>query len=399
MYPHTKKAEHAINKTSSRSCPGKVFYLRNASNGNKIYLAKDSAFSKRSCRNEFGISEYEFSVLKLEKYKKRKSQGDRLYFGEISTLSKPKRKYQPSCYQMPLFRSYAHNCTICSQIKRSSAENPPRLPVKRKPFAMLEGAWGSTTCETQALGAFLTRYMNFHDASSTWEANFYYFLDPYCKKLNFMIYGKGVFFGGKRSTKVKGGVNYMFTLNEAKITPYDSATTQLLNTVRNNECGKYNSWKIGVEQSLKESKGCSIFGIKLPRKEFDLIMMDVNEHNQRELYVGQKASNGALAVSANLRATSYEVPLTECSSFDVELRTPLPKPTRATTKSNLGPFFPIFTPSPKKRKTTERRKDDPSKGTNGQETQKIIVKFHYNTSVTHTYSTVLIIILVLLATW
>lgn len=401
LYPHIHKAETAIINISNKSCRGTVKLLRTASNGRKVFVAKDSAFSKRSCRNEFGISEYELSLLKLETRRRKGTRADKLYFAEISTSSRSKRRYQPTSYQMPLLRSNAGNCTICTRIRTATVLNPPAFPIVRRRPVMLQNAWGSIMCETQPGGTFLTRYMTFHYSSSSWEGNFYYFLDPYCKTLNFIIYGKGVFTGGDTSRKVPGGVNYVFKLNEAKITPYDPVTTRILNTIRNNQCGKDGTWQHGVEQSITESRGCSLLGISLPHTEYDLLMMDHNEHGQRQLYVGQKSSDGSNPTSPSLRPTSYQIPLVECSSFDIQLKKPPPEPTKSPTKRYHGPriILPMNTPSPKRGKTTVRRKDDPSKGTNGRNTNEVIIKFQLNSSLRLSSFPVLVLLVGILASW
>lgn len=368
IYPHTADVERNILSVSKRSCPRTLRNI-NTVPGIGVYSAQPQVFSKRTCRTSFGISRYELSVVKKDTLGKKTSDYDLLYFGEVQT-GRSRRKYNPKSYQLPLKRYNVPNCTVCRTIRGSTAVHPPTFPKIRPRPVLLDDAWGSWTCETRP-GSFLTRYMVFYYKKRHWEGYFNYFKDPYCKKLMFTLYGKGVFSGGSRSTKVKGGEDYVFTLTDASITPYDRTTTRELNSIsRNNECGKDGEWVRGEAMDITQSKGCRLYGISLPNTQYDLLKMDFNENGDRELYVGQEPSDNTSPTSPALRPTSYQIPMLKCTAFTNDFIPPTPEPTKKpSTRYPKPPIInPILTVPTLKRKgdkTTPKRKGKTSKGTKG----------------------------------
>ncbi|EDO35898.1 predicted protein, partial [Nematostella vectensis] len=311
IHPHTQAEEVKIVTVMKKSCPDTLLNIKETP-GIGVYSATNAAFSKRLCRTTFGISDYEFSVLKINTFKMLSSKSDLLYFGEIPT-GKSRRRYSPTSYQLPLKRNNAPNCTICMVISTASAGVAPIIPKVRPRPVMLNDEWGSSSCETRPGGSFLTRYMAFQDSRSHWEGYYYYFLDPECRKLNFMIYFKGVFTSGSYNTKVRDGEDYVFTVTEAAITPHTKSFTRQLNYMsRNNECGKDGEWENGQSQDITQSKGCRLLGISLPHTEYDLLKMVTNENGERELYVGQRPTDLSSLASPDKRPTSFQVPMLKC---------------------------------------------------------------------------------------
>ncbi|KAK3746402.1 hypothetical protein QZH41_018218 [Actinostola sp. cb2023] len=371
LHPHTSQVEREILSAARKSCPNTLRNI-NRDPGIGVYIVQNQAFNRRTCRSKFGISNYELSLVKLDTRKGKSSKEDVLYFAEIPT-GRNRRRYTPKSYQLPLKRYNAPNCSVCMQIRGSTPLHPQTFAKVRPRPVMLNDAWGSSTCETRP-GSFLTRYMLFHNKKRLWEGYFNYFSDPYCKKLTFTLYGKGHFTGGIRSTVVRGGENYVFTVTEASITPYAKGTTRTLNSVsRNDECGKDGEWQTGVAQDITQSKGCRIFGINLPHTEYDLLKMDINEHGDRELYVGQRPSDGSSPSSPSRRPTSYQIPMVECSSFKFNFIPPTPEPTTKPSTRYPKPEIinPILTVPTLKRdgdKTTPKQGGKTSKGTKGSST-------------------------------
>lgn len=341
LYPHNEYEQERVINASIRHCPNTVRVVRSI--GSRDLLEVDTrAFRKRACRNTFGFLESEFYALKLETRKKKGSEYDQLFFAEIPTI-KVTRKYMPKSYQLPLQRFNAHNCTNCMKIRFGTGPRPPKLPQQRPPIPVrLDGQWASSTCESIPSGRFLTRHFKFISASLSWEAHYYFYLDSDCKTLDFELIGKGQFVGGIPSRVVPGAYEYVFTMTKAAMTPYDPVTTRLLNTLAPNLCGE-KQWVTGKTQDITPTKGCGMYGIYLPHTEYDLLKMGNSSQGRRLLYVGQRSTDLSAPNSPSKRATSFQVPLVECSSFKFKFVPPTTRPaTRTTTRFGKRPGSPIL---------------------------------------------------------
>ena len=358
LYPHNKYEKEKVFNTSNRHCPDTLRVVR-SSRSREMFEVSIRAFRKRACRNAFGILESEFSFLKLETRRKRSSKYDKLYFAEIPTI-RVTRKYKPKSYQLPLQRYNANNCTICMKIRSGTGVRPPKLPQTPPRAVRLDGQWASTTCEATPGGLFLTRHFKFIKFSLSWEAHYYFYLDNDCKDLDFELIGKGQFVGGIPSKVVAGAFEYVFTMTEALMTPIDSITTRLWNTFEPNSCGK-STWKTHVTQDITSTGGCRMYGISLPHTEYDLLKTETDPKGNRLLYVGQRASDGTDPSSPSRRATSFQVPLVECSSFKFKFVPPTTRPTTRPTTifRKQGPVIPLVTiPTLRQRDSTTRRRTD-----------------------------------------
>lgn len=374
LYPHNAYEQEKIINVSRKHCPNTIPRFVGSVGSNKaVFEVNIRAFRKRACRNSYGFLESEFSAIKLETRRRKGSDYDRLFFAEIPTI-KVTRRYKPKGYQLPLQRYDAHNCTNCMKIQSGTGSRPPQLPRKELPRRsfVLNGKWASSTCETTLGGTFLTRHFKFNSASLSWEAHYYFYLNSDCKSLDFELIGKGHFTAGIPSKVVAGARDYVFTMTEAFMTPFDPVTTRLLNTLKSNSCGKQ-TWVTGKTQDLTPTGGCAMYGISLPHTEYDLLKMETTTKGSKLLYVGQRPSDLSDPNSPSKRATSFQIPLVECSSFNIKFVPPTTRPTtRPNTRRTRSPILKITIPTLRRRETTTRRRGDRETTTNTVDNTNVI---------------------------
>jgi len=177
--------------------------------------------------------------------------------------------------------------------------------VKKTADGMV-GHWLSTEGETRPNGQGGQNYLkrDFTNTPALAKAALIFFKDGAYKDKTFTLVASGPYKFVKPSAAVAGAIETDFSFSDIRITPHNADMVGMLNSGKTGSCGPA-PWKLDVEQSLKATDGCAVFGIKLSTyKEFDLVKVEGDK-----LYYGARPADGSVPDTTAKRATSLQVPL------------------------------------------------------------------------------------------
>ncbi|KAL5022742.1 hypothetical protein ScPMuIL_001897 [Solemya velum] len=275
------------------------------------------------CMKYFNLSFHELQLIRKEVHHHQNKEATNrsiepkvktvmeLYFGDIHTVTAERQFYRPTGYQTPLQHEHTDGCRVCSMVANSNIFHPARLHRRHPPQLNLDGHWVSSRCETRPHGQFLTRRLTFLPDGRSWQGQYDFYSDPFCRNPTFSISAKGRHVLENDSPVIPGALDYNLRLLRLKITPKDHKTVEIMNFYQGNKCGIPKTWKIGVTQDVTSTSGCATLGIELPKAEFQLLKLD-KEHHKELLFIGHRPTEGNDMSARDKRPTSFQEPLIKC---------------------------------------------------------------------------------------
>ncbi|KAM9525094.1 protein APCDD1-like [Salvelinus alpinus] len=287
--------------------PGRLYELYNAQAG-------------RECLGALGFSMMELGLVRMEtQHKPHGGLVQELFLGDVHTDWTKRTYYQPTGYQQPLQNAmhHIHPCPACALVFRGSEQRPPvllRVPASAPPS--LHGRWVSQRCEARPAVLFLTRDFTFRPDEHSWEGFYHHYSDPSCSQPTFTLQASGHYAQGDPSAKVAGGTEFVFKVTRVSVTILEGATARVLNETRPGSCGKVGGWEVGVEQDVTPTDGCTVLGIKLPHKEYELFKTEMDHRRRPLLFIGERPTDGSSPDRPQKRPTSYQAPMVHCGEED-----------------------------------------------------------------------------------
>nr|XP_057911703.1 protein APCDD1-like isoform X2 [Doryrhamphus excisus] len=275
----------------------------------------------RACLAAMGFSMMEMDVVRVEiQHHNHGGEIQQLFLGDIQTDWTQRTHYRPTGYQQPLQSAmhHIHPCPVCALVYRATEQHPPVLPHRPQAPVSLARRWVSQQCETRPTVLFLTREFNFNPDQHSWEGIYRHYSDPVCSQKTFTLRASGHYAQGNPSAKVPGATEFVFKVTEVRVTAEDEPTAKLLNGTKTGKCGHAGAWEVGVEQDLSPTHGCTVLGIKLPHKEYELFKVELDHRRHLLLYVGERPTDGSSPDRPSRRATSFQPPLMLCNGGETQ---------------------------------------------------------------------------------
>lgn len=337
VLPYSSDAAWDLRRRAIQSCPylGKLHWKPFHQYG----ILKTASHAIKDCTDRFGWTMNEFQLLKLERRTifrgYRIMETSELFTGAIH-LDNTVRKhfYRPTDYQPALKKAEDPLCKLCRQVSTADPRHPPILPRAHHSPVHVSGDWVSIICETRPRGMFLTRHLTFKHDEKRWGGTYRYYRDPYCREPSFTLVAEGKYVKMKSTSSIEGAANYKFSVQRLKITPEHRSISENLNMYNGSVCGVPGSWKIGTEQDVTPTHGCTPLSIKLPNVVPETLKTVV-EPDKNLLYIGQRVVYSG--PKSRYYPTSFQHPLRNCKNDPApEVQ---PKSSSSASDSHSGSLY------------------------------------------------------------
>ncbi|XP_028301547.1 protein APCDD1-like [Gouania willdenowi] len=308
---HSLAARQRLAPRLPRSCM--VLNLGQAVSGKPYEMYNSRA--GRGCLLSLGFSMMEMGLLRVEtQHHNHRGKIQKLYLGDIHTDWTQRTHHRPTGYQQPLQNAmhHIHPCPVCALVYRSTEQHPPVLLHSPAAPQSLSGHWVSQQCETHPTVLFLTRDFTFDPDEHAWEGVYKHYSDPACSQPTFTMKATGQYVQGNPSAKLSGASEFVFKVTQVRVTALDKPTAKLLNITRPGKCGRAGAWEIGVEQDLTPTAGCTVLGLKLPHKEYEIFKTGLDHRKHPLLFSGERPTDGSSPDRPTKRATSFQAPMVLC---------------------------------------------------------------------------------------
>lgn len=151
-----------------------------------------------------------------------------------------------------------------------------------------------------------------------WEGTYRHYSDPGCSQPTFTLRASGHYAQGNPSVKVSGATEFVFKVTQVRVTAVEEPTAKLLNRSRPGKCGQTGGWEVGVEQDVTTTDGCTVLGIKLPHKEYELLKTEQTHRKRPLLLIGERPTDGSSPDRPQRRPTSFQAPLVLCNGGETQ---------------------------------------------------------------------------------
>ncbi|KAI4886612.1 hypothetical protein NFI96_012732, partial [Prochilodus magdalenae] len=314
MMIHNQRSAHRLSVHMLLSCLGL---------GTGVHLVPHHLYelfnvkTEKDCLGALHFSMMELELLRMETlYHLRGRPSKELFLGDVHTDWDQRVHYRPLGYQEPLQNTmnHIHPCPVCALVYRSSVQHPPILPPSWSIPLKLEGRWVSQRCEARPAVLFLTRLFIFSEDQHRWEGTYNHYSDPMCRHRTFTLVASGHFTQIKPSAKIRGATDLVFKVTHTKVTVFERTLVQMLNSSEEGSCGLVGGWELGMEQDVTWTAGCSVLGILLPHKEYELFKTEKDHKGCPLLFTGERPTDGSSPDRPEKRPTSFQSPMVQCSA-------------------------------------------------------------------------------------
>ncbi|KAL7891105.1 hypothetical protein AOLI_G00005810 [Acnodon oligacanthus] len=304
-----------------------------------------SAKAEKDCLGALHFSMMELDLLRMEtQIHPHGRLSKELFLGDVHTDWNQRAHYRPTGYQEPLQNTmhHIHPCPVCALVYRSSEQHPPILPPSWSIPMNLDGRWVSQRCEARPAVLFLTRLFIFGDEQRSWEGTYHHYSDPMCRYRTFTLVASGHYAHMEPSGKIKGATELVFKVTHAMVTVFEQTLLRVLNSSEQGSCGLAGGWELGMEQNITWTAGCSVLGILLPHKEYELFKMEKDQKGRPLLFIGERPSDGSSPDRPVKRPTSFQTPMVQCSAEAPEPQRYSPRSKRTRGISSANAKYSVF---------------------------------------------------------